>query len=126
MARAKKEPAAHDLQPSVKRRKLQKHIGGYFDSDMLERIALLRARLDMDNSQSMSFIPKRGPKKHSASDCTCALLQLCTILVSHSARYLENGTRSQLGQRVRILKPFFHQLFDSSREGENIITFRSG
>ena len=55
VARAKKEPAARDLQPSVKRRKLQKHIGGYFDSETLERIALLRARLDMDNSQLLKL-----------------------------------------------------------------------
>ena len=34
------------------------------------------------NSQSMSFIPKREPKKHSAPDCTCALLQLCTMAQS--------------------------------------------
>jgi hypothetical protein len=50
VARPKPEPAPRILQPSVKRRKSQKHIGGYFDSETLERIALLRARLDLDNS----------------------------------------------------------------------------
>lgn len=28
-----------------------KHIGGYFDRDTVEKVALLRARLDLDNSQ---------------------------------------------------------------------------
>jgi hypothetical protein len=51
----KPEPAPRVLQPSVKRRKSQKHIGGYFDSDTLERIALLRARLDLDNSELLKL-----------------------------------------------------------------------
>ena len=28
-----------------------KHIGGYFDRDTVEKVAVLRARLDLDNSQ---------------------------------------------------------------------------
>lgn len=28
-----------------------KHIGGYFDRDTVEKVALLRARLDLDNSR---------------------------------------------------------------------------
>ena len=28
-----------------------KHIGGYFDRDTVEKVALLRARLDLDNSK---------------------------------------------------------------------------
>ncbi len=28
-----------------------KHIGGYFDRDTVEKVALLRARMDLDNSQ---------------------------------------------------------------------------
>ncbi|MGN1288145.1 MAG: hypothetical protein ACI4XG_16420 [Bradyrhizobium sp.] len=28
-----------------------KHIGGYFDRDIVEKVAVLRARLDLDNSQ---------------------------------------------------------------------------
>ncbi len=28
-----------------------KHIGGYFDRDTVEKVAILRARLDLDNSQ---------------------------------------------------------------------------
>jgi hypothetical protein len=28
-----------------------KHIGGYFDRDIVEKVAILRARLDLDNSQ---------------------------------------------------------------------------
>ena len=55
VSRPKPEPAPRVLQPSVKRRKSQKHIGGYFDSDTLERIALLRARLDLDNSELLKL-----------------------------------------------------------------------
>lgn len=28
-----------------------KHIGGYFDDDLVEKVAILRARLKVDNSQ---------------------------------------------------------------------------
>ncbi len=55
VSRPKPEPAPRVLQPSVKRRKSQKHIGGYFDSETLERIALLRARLDLDNSELLKL-----------------------------------------------------------------------
>jgi hypothetical protein len=36
---------------SVVRRSGLKHIGGYFDSETVEKVALLRARLDLDNSE---------------------------------------------------------------------------
>jgi hypothetical protein len=36
---------------SVVRRSSLKHIGGYFDSETVEKVALLRARLDLDNSE---------------------------------------------------------------------------
>ena len=28
-----------------------KHIGGHFDQDLVEKVAILRARLDLDNNQ---------------------------------------------------------------------------
>lgn len=36
---------------SAVRRSGLKHIGGYFDSETVEKVALLRARLDLDNSE---------------------------------------------------------------------------
>lgn len=36
---------------SVSGRSGLKHIGGYFDRDTVEKVAVLRARLDLDNSQ---------------------------------------------------------------------------
>ncbi len=53
-SRAKR--AANDVPPSSKstaatRRADLKHIGGYFDSDTVEKVALLRARLKLDNSE---------------------------------------------------------------------------
>lgn len=38
-------------QPRAAGRTGLKHIGGYFDRDTVEKVALLRARLDLDNSQ---------------------------------------------------------------------------
>lgn len=43
-------PAAVDRGRSASRTGL-KHIGGYFDRDTVEKVAILRARLDLDNSQ---------------------------------------------------------------------------
>lgn len=52
------EPAATPAQPSsnlkakpAKGRAGLKHIGGYFDRETVEQVAILRARLDLDNSQ---------------------------------------------------------------------------
>jgi len=45
-------PAPATAKPaSVVRRSGLKHIGGYFDSETVEKVALLRARLDLDNSE---------------------------------------------------------------------------
>ena len=46
---APQEPAAR-RKPGQGRAGL-KHIGGYFDRETVEQVALLRARLDLDNSQ---------------------------------------------------------------------------
>ena len=35
---------------------------------------------------------------------------------------LENGTRSQLGQRIRVLKPFFHQALEAL-SGRKVMMF---
>lgn len=47
---AKHTPVAADKGRSSGRTGL-KHIGGYFDRDTVEKVAILRARLDLDNSQ---------------------------------------------------------------------------
>jgi len=54
----KTEPAAAPTQPLTtqkatpgKGRAGLKHIGGYFDRETVEQVAILRARLDLDNSQ---------------------------------------------------------------------------
>jgi len=47
---APSEPAQTPKQTSKTREGL-KHIGGYLDVDTVERVAILRARLRMDNSQ---------------------------------------------------------------------------
>lgn len=42
--------AAENTKPAKGRAGL-KHIGGYFDRETTEKVAILRARLDLDNSQ---------------------------------------------------------------------------
>jgi hypothetical protein len=44
---AAREPAAKAAGP----RAGLKHIGGYFDRETVEKVAVLRARLDLDNSE---------------------------------------------------------------------------
>ena len=43
-----------------------KHIGGYFDRDDVEKIAILRARLGLDNSQLIKLAVDELYKKHNA------------------------------------------------------------
>jgi hypothetical protein len=45
--RAAKEPTAK----ATGKRVGLKHIGGYFDRETVEKVAMLRARLDLDNSE---------------------------------------------------------------------------
>jgi len=48
------EPATNARPQAVKTTKGRaglKHIGGYFDKETVEQVAILRARLDLDNSQ---------------------------------------------------------------------------
>ncbi|HDZ73788.1 MAG TPA: hypothetical protein ENH55_13700 [Aurantimonas coralicida] len=48
---AKSAPTQAEKAMPVSGRSGLKHIGGYFDRDMVEKVALLRARLALDNSQ---------------------------------------------------------------------------
>jgi hypothetical protein len=55
-ARKAKPPSRADL----------KHFGGYLDDDTLEKIALLRIRLKMDNSALIKHAIEELHRKHSA------------------------------------------------------------
>jgi hypothetical protein len=43
-----------------------KHIGGYFDVDAVEKVAILRARLRLDNSQLLKLAVEELHSKHMA------------------------------------------------------------
>lgn len=43
-----------------------KHIGGYFDAEVIERFALLRARLNLDNSELIELAIADLWRKHSS------------------------------------------------------------
>ena len=43
-----------------------KHIGGYFDVDTVEKVAILRARLRLDNSQLIKLAVDELHSKHTA------------------------------------------------------------
>lgn len=43
-----------------------KHIGGYFDVDTVEKVAILRARLRLDNSQLIKLAIEELHRKHMA------------------------------------------------------------
>ena len=44
----------------------RKHIGGYFDRETVEKVALLRARLDLDNSELIKLAIEDLHRKHMA------------------------------------------------------------
>lgn len=48
-------PKAAKMKASPGTRNGLKHIGGYFTPDTVERVALLRARLSMDNSELLKL-----------------------------------------------------------------------
>ena len=51
-ARAAAKPKAEESKPAAAATRTGlKHIGGYFDRDTTEMVAILRARLGLDNSQ---------------------------------------------------------------------------
>ena len=43
-----------------------KHIGGYFDRETVEKVAVLRARLDLDNSELIKLAIEELHRKHMA------------------------------------------------------------
>jgi hypothetical protein len=43
-----------------------KHIGGYFDKETVEKVAVLRARLDLDNSGLIKLAIEELHRKHAA------------------------------------------------------------
>lgn len=51
---------------SISRRNGLKHIGGYLDRDTVEKVALLRARLGLDNSELMTLAINELYRKHKA------------------------------------------------------------
>ncbi len=57
-----KEPAAK----SASTRAGLKHIGGYFDRETVEKVAVLRARLDLDNSELIKLAIEELHRKHMA------------------------------------------------------------
>jgi hypothetical protein len=44
----------------------KKHIGGYFEPDMVEKVAILRARLNLDNSELIKLAIEDLYRKHEA------------------------------------------------------------
>ena len=64
------EPAPEPQPPRVVKpansRAGLKHIGGYFDRDDVEKVAVLRARLGLDNSQLIQLAVNELYKKHNA------------------------------------------------------------
>ncbi|MGV0950967.1 MAG: hypothetical protein ACOYB3_09845 [Azonexus sp.] len=62
---------AHDAAlaavPKTQRKQAgRKHIGGYFDRDMVEKVAVLRARLSLDNSELIKLAIEDLYRKHEA------------------------------------------------------------
>jgi hypothetical protein len=62
--RAAKEPAKAASAAST--RAGLKHIGGYFDRETVEKVAVLRARLDLDNSELIKLAIEELHRKHMA------------------------------------------------------------
>jgi hypothetical protein len=63
------EKRSHEASPPTPRsasRKGLKHIGGYFDRADVEKFAVLRARLDLDNSELIKLAVDELYRKHEA------------------------------------------------------------
>jgi hypothetical protein len=65
------EPAAQDNKPEAapktsRKQGGRKHIGGYFEQDMVEKVAILRARLALDNSALIKLAIEDLYRKHEA------------------------------------------------------------
>jgi hypothetical protein len=52
--------------PAISARANLKHIGGYFDDDIVEKVAVLRARLKLDNSELIKLAIEDLYRKHNA------------------------------------------------------------
>lgn len=52
--------------PAATTRAGLKHIGGYFDLDTVEKVAVLRARLRLDNSELIKLAVDELHRKHTA------------------------------------------------------------
>jgi hypothetical protein len=59
------QPPAPNAKPSSTRADL-KHIGGYLDSETVEKVAVLRARLKLDNSGLIKLAVDDLHRKHMA------------------------------------------------------------
>jgi hypothetical protein len=57
---------AQEQPPAATSRAGLKHIGGYVDGDTVEKVALLRARLSLDNSQLIKLAIDELYTKHRA------------------------------------------------------------
>ena len=51
---------------STRKQAGRKHIGGYFERDMVEKVAILRARLALDNSELIKLAIEDLYRKHEA------------------------------------------------------------
>jgi len=66
------EPAVQDNTPepaaprTSRKQAGKKHIGGYFDPDVVEKVAILRARLRLDNSALIKRAIEDLYKKHES------------------------------------------------------------
>lgn len=61
---AQEQPRA--TKPPTSSRAGLKHIGGYFDRETVEKVAVLRARLDLDNSALIKLAIEELHRKHTA------------------------------------------------------------
>jgi hypothetical protein len=61
------QPSQTEAAPRTQRKQAgRKHIGGYFETDMVEKVAILRARLGLDNSQLIKLAIEDLYRKHEA------------------------------------------------------------
>jgi hypothetical protein len=60
----RERPAA--TKPKATPRTALKHFGGYLDDDVMEKIALLRVRLKLDNSELIKTAIEELYRKHTA------------------------------------------------------------
>ncbi len=64
--RKPREPKASQVNKPAPTRAGLKHIGGYFDLETVEKVAVLRARLRLDNSELIKLAIDELHRKHLA------------------------------------------------------------